>query len=79
VCRRSARSGNLLRLRLDGAGSLVLGRGPGRGAWVCANEECVANLEQWQLGRALRGDVAAEDLAASKSLLRDAVRAGVRD
>ena len=46
---------------------------------MCANEECVANLEQWQLGRALRGDVAAEDLAASKSLLRDAVRAGVRD
>ena len=61
------------------AGRVVVGPGPGRGAWVCATNSCVDGLDSAGLARALRGGVHAADLASSKLVLRDAVRAGVRD
>ncbi len=57
------RDDELVRLAKRPDGSLVLGRCPGRGAWVCPDEACLARLKTTSLARAWRRDVDDEDLA----------------
>jgi predicted RNA-binding protein YlxR (DUF448 family) len=68
-CRRRAEPAQLTRLALGSDGRLVVGPGPGRGAWVCS-AKCLD--EAWRRGslhRALRGDITDDDIAALRAKL----------
>jgi predicted RNA-binding protein YlxR (DUF448 family) len=43
-------------------GSWYLGRGPGRGAWWCAQAECADAVNAGALSRALRAPVSSTDV-----------------
>ena len=47
-----------------------LGRGPGRGAWCCAEAPCATRLSARSLGRALRAEVTEADLESVQRLWR---------
>lgn len=69
ACRAKRPQAELLRVTLDAQGSLRLGPGPGRGAYLCPGSPgCVTTLlRKRPLGRALRTEVssaALEELAA---------------
>jgi uncharacterized protein len=53
----------LVPLHADAAGALAVGRAPGRGAYVCPDEVCVAALRARRglLGRSLRARVDVPD------------------
>jgi len=70
-CRRRAPAAELVRVRRTSDGELVLGAGPGRGAWLCAPAAGLACLDdavrRRMLARALRApvtDAAVEQLRA---------------
>ncbi|MHB1624034.1 MAG: YlxR family protein [Candidatus Dormibacteria bacterium] len=67
-CRQKLLQGSLVRLRVE-AGKVVIDhrgfRGPGRGAYLCANMECLeAAIKRRALRRALGLDFAAADQTA---------------
>ena len=72
-CRRRADPAELVRLTRRPDGSLGVGPGPGRGAWVCgppATEACLeAAIRRRALERALRGPVATNDIEAVRARL----------
>ena len=52
------------RISVDAAGALVVGPGPGRGAWLCEDSDCFRQAERRRaFGRALRADVKAGEIA----------------
>ena len=52
------------RISLDGTGALVVGPGPGRGAWLCDDSDCFRLAQRRRaFGRALRADVKAGEIA----------------
>lgn len=54
ACRRKRPAGEMLRVRREST-SMQCGRGVGRGAWLCPNEECITRAFQKRLlQRALR-------------------------
>jgi len=83
ACRTQDERAELLRLVLDPDGNVAVdlrARLPGRGAWVHARAECLAHVEHEPkvLGRALRAEVQAIDLAGTvRSLLRAALLDGL--
>ncbi|HEY7106697.1 MAG TPA: YlxR family protein [Acidimicrobiia bacterium] len=70
-CRRTAPVAELVRLRWTPTG-VELGKGPGRGAWLCAGDPA-ACLELAQrkptLARALRAPVTTDDLVGVRARL----------
>ncbi|HVC39771.1 MAG TPA: YlxR family protein [Candidatus Dormibacteraeota bacterium] len=72
-CRARRPQGELLRLRGDGARVVVEaapGRGPGRGAYLCANMNCwKVAMRRRALGRSLRLGEAPIDYAAVAAAL----------
>ncbi|MGB1506565.1 MAG: YlxR family protein [Acidimicrobiales bacterium] len=63
ACRQRFEQGDLVRLRATSEG-LAAGHGPGRGAYVGPSPVCLAlAVERKALGRALRAEVNAPDLA----------------
>ncbi|HVB71661.1 MAG TPA: DUF448 domain-containing protein [Acidimicrobiales bacterium] len=62
VCRSERDDAKMTRAARLPDGSWYLGRGPGRGAWWCAQPECAAALSAGALSRALRTPVTSADL-----------------
>jgi predicted RNA-binding protein YlxR (DUF448 family) len=70
-CRRTAPVAELVRLRWTPTG-VELGKGPGRGAWLCAGnaDACLdLALRRPALARALRAPVTNEDLVRVRAKL----------
>lgn len=51
-------------------GEWVLGRGDGRGAWICRAGECGERVMPVQLSRTLRYDVVDADVEVVKALMK---------
>jgi uncharacterized protein len=72
-CRRAGDPATLVRVSLDADGRPRLGRGPGRGAWLCRAPDpldCLDTaLRRHALDRALRATVAPPDLTALRARL----------
>ena len=52
------------RISMDATGALVVGPGPGRGAWLCDDLDCFRLAQRRRaFGRALRADVKAGEIA----------------
>ncbi|MFA5884032.1 MAG: DUF448 domain-containing protein [Acidimicrobiia bacterium] len=72
-CRRRADPGDLVRLHRRPDGSLGVGPGPGRGAWLCGppvTEACLeAAIRRRALERALRGTVPTDEIEALRARL----------
>lgn len=73
VCRRQSDKGDLIRIVRGTDGAVDVdpkGRKPGRGAYVCANTDCIRQLEKGnRLGKALRCTVPAEIIKKLEELL----------
>jgi predicted RNA-binding protein YlxR (DUF448 family) len=65
-CRRRAPARELVRVRRSADGAIGVGRGDGRGAWLCAPPEGRTCLDdaaaRGSLARALRGAVSGADV-----------------
>src|SRR5688572_20732049 len=64
----------LVRVRRDDRGALVLGPGPGRGAWLCRDRvlECLeVAARRGAFSRALRAAVRTDDVEALRAKLRE--------
>ena len=72
-CRRVAPVSALVRVTRRPDGALVLGSGPGRGAWLCAPPTAIECLEAAQrrkgLDRALRAPVGEREVARLRAKL----------
>ena len=72
-CRRRADPAELVRLTRRADGSLAVGPGPGRGAWLCGPPSTVTCLEtairHRALGRALRTAVADDEIERIRTTL----------
>jgi predicted RNA-binding protein YlxR (DUF448 family) len=72
-CRTRAPAAELLRVRREPDGSVEVGSGPGRGAWLCAPPRGLACLDRalhrGALARALRGPVPAATTARLRARL----------
>jgi predicted RNA-binding protein YlxR (DUF448 family) len=55
-------------------GTVGVGPGPGRGAWCCSVDCFDRAVRRRALGRALRREIANDDLAAVRARLIDEVR-----
>ncbi|HEY5025794.1 MAG TPA: YlxR family protein [Acidimicrobiales bacterium] len=77
-CRRAVAPVELVRLTSGAHGELVIGPGPGRGAWLCRDSpSCLDQAVRRQaLGRALRADVVPEAVEGLRKLLRGSVSSG---
>lgn len=65
ACRARRSDAELVRISLDAHGTVVAGRGPGRGAWICPTAVCLDRvIKADALSRALkrRVTVARSDL-----------------
>ncbi|MBU6495089.1 MAG: DUF448 domain-containing protein [Acidobacteria bacterium] len=60
ACRRRRPDHELVRLGRTSDGDVIVGRGPGRGAWICPSEECLARLRRSALERAWRSTISEE-------------------
>jgi predicted RNA-binding protein YlxR (DUF448 family) len=72
-CRRVDEPGALVRVHLDAAGTLQLGAGPGRGAWLCRPPDALTCLDaarrRGALDRALRSRLDPSALDALRAKL----------
>ena len=51
-------------MSMDPHGALVVGPGPGRGAWLCDDPACFESAKRRRaFGRALRADVGPDEIA----------------
>jgi len=68
----------LIRLSRGPDGELVVGPGPGRGAWLCRDSpECLEKARRHQaLGRALRAEVAPEAVERLRKLVKSIAPSG---
>ncbi|MCE2511091.1 MAG: YlxR family protein [Acidimicrobiia bacterium] len=63
-CRTRRPGAELRRVRMDPSGALVVGPGPGRGAWLCADNACFEWARRRRaFARALRADVEPGEIA----------------
>ncbi|MHB1210100.1 MAG: DUF448 domain-containing protein [Acidimicrobiales bacterium] len=69
VCRSRRVDAELVRAGRTPEGQWYLGRGAGRGVWLCANATCGAAVQVGQVARALRHAVSASDMAALREKL----------
>ncbi|MBW4078542.1 MAG: YlxR family protein [Acidobacteria bacterium] len=69
ACRSRRVDTELVRAGRTPEGQWYLGRGPGRGVWMCANATCGAAVQVGQVARALRHAVSASDVAALREKL----------
>ncbi|MHB8827210.1 MAG: DUF448 domain-containing protein [Acidimicrobiales bacterium] len=76
VCRARRDDDHLVRVGQRG-GQWYVGRGEGRGAWLCAVGTCRDRLAAGQLARALRAPVGDAEAAALIALLAEGPSAGV--
>ncbi|HEY7137413.1 MAG TPA: YlxR family protein [Acidimicrobiia bacterium] len=76
-CRRAAAPSELVRIarRLDG--TLVIGPGPGRGAWLCAGSERCFDLavRRRALARSLRTEIRDDEVGRLRATLYGRPRA----
>ncbi|MGH9026629.1 MAG: YlxR family protein [Acidimicrobiia bacterium] len=70
-CRRVNDPADLTRLARRPDGTLAVGRGPGRGAWVCSAECLVTAGARGALGRALRGEITPAEVLTLREKLDD--------
>ncbi|MGD0379359.1 MAG: YlxR family protein [Acidimicrobiales bacterium] len=77
-CRRTAAPAELVRLSVGTDGTLLVGPGPGRGAWLCRSSPgCLEQAHRRQaLSRALRGEVGPEAVRRLGDLLGSGVVPG---
>jgi predicted RNA-binding protein YlxR (DUF448 family) len=70
-CRRTAAPVELIRLSVGTDGNLLVGPGPGRGAWLCRDSPgCLEQAQRRQaLSRALRAEVVPETVQRLGDLL----------
>ncbi|MXZ51945.1 MAG: YlxR family protein [Acidimicrobiaceae bacterium] len=63
-CRTRRPGAELQRVSMDLNGGLVVGPGPGRGAWLCPDMACLESAKRRRaFGRALRADVRPDEIA----------------
>ena len=75
-CRRRGSPGSMLRIAIDGTGTLRAGRSEGRGAWLCRSVQCVQRLQDSPrlAKRALGSDIPAASLCeVVEAWLRDEI------
>ena len=72
-CRRRTHAAELVRVRRRPDGSLDLGPGPGRGAWLCGSPSTVdcfeAAIRRTALTRALRAEIADDEIEKMRARL----------
>lgn len=68
-CRRRSAPHELLRIAVTRDGQVLVGQGPGRGAWCCSVECFDRALARRALGRALRHDLTNDDIARVRARL----------
>jgi len=68
VCRQRRDDAQLLRAGRDLDGRWYLGRGDGRGVWLCQGSKCVQELRASHVARSLRTAVSEGDVATVRAL-----------
>ncbi|MEI6710508.1 MAG: hypothetical protein WCL17_05970 [Actinomycetota bacterium] len=69
MCHTRRTDSDLLRVGRDAQGAWQVGRGSGRGVWLCGVGECLKQLGVHHLAFALKGEVHGSELEVVQELL----------